>query len=66
MNRANAWTTYEEADLKALEELCKEYKDFLSNGKTERECVAQSIELAESRISGFRRTDQESDTIKSR
>ena len=45
MNRANAWTTYEEADLKALEELCKEYKDFLSNGKTERECVAQSIEL---------------------
>ena len=47
MNRANAWTTYEEADLKALEELCKEYKDFLSNGKTERECVAQSIELAE-------------------
>ena len=46
MNRANAWTTYEEADLKALEELCKEYKEFLSNGKTERECVAQSIELA--------------------
>ena len=46
MNRANAWTTYEEADIKALEGLCKEYKDFLSNGKTERECVAQSIELA--------------------
>ena len=47
MNRENAWTTYEEADIKALEGLCKEYKDFLSNGKTERECVAQSIELAE-------------------
>ena len=45
MNRENAWTTYEEADIKALEGLCKEYKDFLSNGKTERECVAQSIEL---------------------
>lgn len=42
MNRENAWTTYEEADIKALEGLCKEYKDFLSNGKTERECVAQS------------------------
>ena len=68
MNRANAWTTYEEADLKALEELCKEYKDFLSNGKTERECVAQSIvKLAEKAgYQGFRRTDQESDTIKSR
>ena len=37
MNRENAWTTYEEADIKALEGLCKEYKDFLSNGKTERE-----------------------------
>ena len=58
MNRENAWTTYEEADIKALEGLCKEYKDFLSNGKTERECVAQSI-------SGFRRTDQKPDTIKS-
>ena len=46
MNRENAWTTYEEADIKALEELSKEYKEFLSNGKTERECVAQSIELA--------------------
>ena len=54
MNRENAWTTYEEADIKALEGLCKEYKDFLSNGKTERECVA-----------GFRRTDQKPDTIKS-
>lgn len=30
MNRENAWTTYEEADIKALEGLCKEYKDFLS------------------------------------
>lgn len=65
MNRENAWTTYEEADIKALEGLCKEYKDFLSNGKTERECVAQSIELAKSWISGFRRTDQKPDTIKS-
>lgn len=26
MNRENAWTTYEEADIKALEGLCKEYK----------------------------------------
>ena len=66
MNRENAWTTYEEADIKALEGLCKEYKDFLSNGKTERECVAQSIEIGkESWISGFRRTDQKPDTIKS-
>ena len=53
MNRENAWTTYEEADIKALEGLCKEYKDFLSNGKTERECVAQSIELAKKRVTKY-------------
>ena len=47
MNRENAWTTYEEADIKALEGLCKEYKDFLSNGKTERECITQIGKEAE-------------------
>ena len=47
MNRENAWTTYEEADIKALEGLCKEYKDFLSNGKTERECITQIVKEAE-------------------
>ena len=52
MNRANAWTTYEEADLKVLEELCKEYKDFLSNGKTERECVRLTVKEIEKK--GYR------------
>lgn len=33
MNRENAWTTYEEADIKALEGLCKEYKDFFIQWK---------------------------------
>ena len=46
MERKNAWTTYEETDLKQLNALAEEYKQFLSNGKTERECVEQSVALA--------------------
>ena len=34
-----AWDSYEEKDLKKLEKICKEYRDFLDQGKTERECV---------------------------
>ena len=33
MNRENAWTTYEEADIKALEGLCKEYAGSGNCGK---------------------------------
>ena len=29
MERPNAWKSYKENDLKALETLCEEYKDFL-------------------------------------
>lgn len=47
MERKNAWTTYEETDLRQLNMLAEDYKRFLSNGKTERECVSFSVELAE-------------------
>ena len=46
MERPNAWKSYKENDLKALETLCEEYKDFLDKGKTERECVKNTIEMA--------------------
>lgn len=46
MERKNAWTTYEGKDLVELTALTEDYKEFLSNGKTERECVKQSIALA--------------------
>ncbi|MBR1758480.1 MAG: aminopeptidase [Lachnospiraceae bacterium] len=46
MERKNAWLTYDEFDKQALESLCAGYRRFLDNGKTERECVAESIELA--------------------
>ena len=38
-----AWETYSEKDLKKLEKLCKEYREFLDHGKTERECVKRII-----------------------
>lgn len=47
MERKNAWTTYEGKDLEELTALAEDYKEFLSNGKTERECVKQSAALAE-------------------
>lgn len=52
MEQKNTWTTYEGKDLVELTALAEDYKDFLSNGKTERECVAQSIEMA--RKAGYR------------
>ena len=47
MERKNVWTSYNENDLKALEDLAGAYKEFLNHGKTERECVKSSIALAE-------------------
>ena len=46
MEKKIAWEKYGKNDLKKLEKLCKGYKEFLSNGKTERECVELSIKLA--------------------
>lgn len=47
MKTKNAWDVYSEADIAELNELCNNYRDFLSANKTERECVATGIELAE-------------------
>ena len=49
MERKNAWLTYDENELKKLEELCTRYSAFLDNGKTERECVNETIRLAEAK-----------------
>ena len=46
MKRNNAWIDYDGKDLTQLTALAEDYKDFLSNAKTERECVRQSVELA--------------------
>ncbi|MCQ2565604.1 MAG: aminopeptidase [Clostridia bacterium] len=47
MERKSAWKKYNEAELKALNAVCDSYKLFLDGGKTERECVAEGIALAE-------------------
>lgn len=39
MERKNCWSTYDEAQLKELEALNASYREFLDNGKTERECI---------------------------
>ena len=52
MERKNAWTTYCEDDLAKLNEISTDYAGFLDNGKTERECVNQTVARAEAK--GYR------------
>jgi len=47
MEKINAWTKYSPEQTEELEALCAEYRDFLSRGKTERECAALTVEMAE-------------------
>lgn len=47
MERPNAWKTYNEEQLKQLEALCGDYRKFLDEGKTERECVKLTVSMAE-------------------
>ena len=46
MERENAWKRYTKEDLEKLERINLGYREFLDTGKTERECVAKTIELA--------------------
>lgn len=58
MERKNAWNTYTETELAALERFAADYCDFLSAAKTERECVTESVRLAEARgFADMRRAD---------
>lgn len=47
MERPCAWDTYNDDQLAELEELGAAYRRFISDNKTERECCATSVELAE-------------------
>ena len=47
MERPNAWKGYTEEQLAELDSLCARYTDFISDNKTERECCAAAVELAE-------------------
>ncbi|MBQ9141287.1 MAG: aminopeptidase [Lachnospiraceae bacterium] len=39
MEKKNTWETYSPEQLQELEKLCKNYREFLDKGKTERECI---------------------------
>jgi len=47
MERKNVWETYSTKQLKELETLNEEYREFLSECKTERECVDYIVNMAE-------------------
>ena len=47
MERKLAWDKYDEAALKDMHALADGYKKYLDAGKTERECVKESVRQAE-------------------
>ena len=47
MEQKNVWETYSTKQLKELEALNEEYRGFLSECKTERECVDYIVNMAE-------------------
>ena len=65
MERASAWQSYDEGELLQLEALCREYRTFLDRGKTERECAALAVSMAEA--AGYRdlkQIAQDGETLK--
>ena len=52
MEREAAWKTYDEAASEAVEALASDYRDFISDNKTERECVTAAVAKAEA--AGYR------------
>lgn len=52
MESKNTWKKYSSKDLRKLEKLCDEYREFLDNGKTERECIDTIVNAAEA--AGYR------------
>ncbi len=49
MVRENAWTKCDKKKINKVMEFCEEYRQFISQCKTERECAERSIELAKER-----------------
>ena len=43
----SAWMSYGEKQVQQLETIAAQYKVFLNDGKTERECVTQTVQMAE-------------------
>ncbi len=56
MERKNVWNSYDDNELLKLEDINKEYRNYLNSGKTERECVTISAKMAEK--AGYRNLDE--------
>lgn len=56
MEKPIAWTDYNDEQLAELESLCAEYRQFLSAGKTERECTVLTVQMAEA--AGYRNLEE--------
>ncbi len=52
MESKNIWKKYDSEALDKLEKLCGEYREFLDNGKTERECIDVIVNAVEA--AGYR------------
>ena len=46
MERKNAWNAYDDQALQQVEKAAAGYRAFLDQGKTERECASQAVEMA--------------------
>ncbi|MCM1187597.1 MAG: aminopeptidase [Lachnoclostridium sp.] len=55
MEKKNTWEMYDAKHLKKLEKLCQEYRAFLDEGKTERECIDTIVNTVEA--AGYRELD---------
>ena len=55
MERELAWKKYKNKQIKEMESLCKGYREFLDNGKTERECITETVEIIEK--AGYKNLD---------
>lgn len=47
MERKNLWEVYDEKQMKELEKISAQYRDFLDHGKTERECIDTIVSMVE-------------------
>ncbi len=46
MERPIAWKAYDDAAMAELEKISSDYRAYLDNGKTERECAAETVAIA--------------------
>ena len=52
MERKNLWNEYNIEQINNMNAVCESYKQYLDNGKTERECIKETIKMAE--CAGYR------------